>query len=159
LVLTEVAIVSTLLDFMTFLANALYDVPLEISIGSAMLLTFIWLPNELFGRLSLWRIVLVTIWGLVFVDTFLAPVSTMSKEQVWFIALLIGTFMAVLERELPRNLGFRLRQKLRRSKGDAARRTCPHCRRELPETEITTAEQTEEYKASPSVDQKLGGGA
>jgi hypothetical protein len=140
--MNEVAFLNALFDFLTFLANALYEVPLEVSIGSAMLLTFIWLTNELFGRMSLWRIVLVTVWGLVFVDTFLAPVSTMSKEQVWFIALLIGTFMTVLERELPGNLGLRLRQRLRRARGRPPRSTCPHCGRELPETEITTAKQT-----------------
>jgi hypothetical protein len=137
---TEVAIASFLFDFLKFLANALYEVPLEISIGSAMLLTFIWLANELFGRMSLWRVLLVTIWGLVFVDAFLAPVSTMSKEQVWFIALLIGAFMIVLERELRGNVGAKLRSRLRRSKGGRPRRTCPHCGRELPE--ITTAKPT-----------------
>jgi hypothetical protein len=155
--MTVVAFLNPLFDFLTFLANALYEVPLEVSIGSAMLLTFFWLTNELFGRMSLWRVVLVTVWGLVFVDTFLAPVSTMSKEQVWFIALLIGTFMTVLERELPRNLGLKLRRRLRRSKGGPAGETCPHCGRELPETEITTAKQTaiatEEQKASGSVNQ------
>jgi hypothetical protein len=133
--MTEVAFLNPILDFLAFLANALYEVPLEVSIGSAVLLTFIWLTNELFGRLSLWRIVLVTIWGLVFVDRFVAPVSTMSKEQVWFIVLLIGTFMTVLERELPRDLRTRLRLKLRRSKGGPAGRTCPHCGKDLPEAE------------------------
>jgi hypothetical protein len=139
---TEAAVVSALFDFSKFLANALYEVPLEVSIGSAMLLTFIWLTNELFGRMSLWRIVLVTVWGLVFVDAFLVPVNTMSKEQVWFIALLIGTFMTVLERELPRNLGLRFRQWVRRTRGRPPRSTCPHCGRELPEAEITTASPT-----------------
>jgi hypothetical protein len=149
--MTEVAFLNPLFDFLTFLANALYEVPLEVSIGSAMLLTFFWLTNELFGRMSLWRVVLVTIWGLVFVDTFLAPVSTMSKEQVWFIALLIGTFMTVLERELPRNLGLKLRLRLRRSKGGPAKKTCPHCGRELPEVEIKSAkpEPTEITITSP----------
>jgi hypothetical protein len=133
--MTEVAFLNPILDFLAFLANALYEVPLEVSIGSAVLLTFIWLTNELFGRLSLWRIVLVTIWGLVFVDTFVAPVSTMSKEQVWFIVLLIGTFMTVLERELPRDLRTKLRLKLKRSKGGPAGRACPHCGKDLPQAE------------------------
>jgi hypothetical protein len=133
--MTEVAFLNPILDFLAFLANALYEVPLEVSIGSAVLLTFIWLTNELFGRLSLWRIVLVTIWGLVFVDRFVAPVSTMSKEQVWFIVLLIGTFMTVLERELPRDLRTKLRLKLKRSKGGPAGRACPHCGKDLPQAE------------------------
>jgi hypothetical protein len=55
-------------DFFNFLLRSLSEVPLEVSIGSAMLLTFIWLMNEIFGRLSLWRIVLITIWGLVLLD-------------------------------------------------------------------------------------------
>nr|MDO8134772.1 hypothetical protein [Candidatus Njordarchaeum guaymaensis] len=78
-----------LVDFLSFFMNSIYSVPLEISIGGATVLTFFWLVDKIFSRLSVWRTVVVTVWGMLFLDLF-TPVRNLSKEQLWLIVILVG---------------------------------------------------------------------
>jgi hypothetical protein len=96
----EPSLVKHIVDFFYFMGKALYDVPLEISIGSAIILTFIWLMNEIFGRLSLWRNVLVSVWALVLIDLFLTPLKGLGTEHVWFLVIIVGTTTVIVGRKL-----------------------------------------------------------
>jgi hypothetical protein len=130
--MVEMSLVGFLFDFLSFVAKALYEVPLEVSIGTAVLLTFIWLTNEIFGRVGLWRVVLVTVWGLVLIDAFVVPVSTLAKEQVWLVVLFIGVVVTGVEREL----AGKVRLKTRLLRKYAAKKACPHCGAEISEADL-----------------------
>jgi uncharacterized membrane protein (DUF373 family) len=122
--MSEPTLVKYVFDFLYFIGKALYDVPVEISIGSAIILTFIWLANEIFGRLSLWRTLLVTVWALVLVDLFLTLLKYLREEHVWLLVLVVGATTTIVEREL--------RHGLKKRKAHVVR--CPHCGTEFDET-------------------------
>jgi hypothetical protein len=123
----EPSLVKYVVDFFYFIGRALYEAPLEISIGSAIILTLIWLTNEIFGRLSLWRAVLVTVWALVLVDLFLNPLKNLGKEHVWLLVLAVGATTTIVERKL--------RHGLKKRKAHVVR--CPHCGAEFDEAHLT----------------------
>jgi hypothetical protein len=125
--MSEPNLLKYFVDFLYFVAKALYDVPLEISIGTAIILTFIWLTNEIFGRLSLWRTVLITVWALVFVDLFLTPLNHLGEEYLWLLVLVVGATTAIVERKL--------RHGLEKRKVHVVR--CPHCGADFDETHLT----------------------
>jgi hypothetical protein len=129
LFMSEPSLVKYVFDFLYFIGKALYDVPVEISIGSAIILTFIWLANEIFGRLSLWRTVLVTVWALVLVDLFLTPLKNVGKEHVWLLVLVVGATTAIVERKMPYGLKKRKVHVMR----------CPHCGAEFDEAQLQSA--------------------
>jgi len=85
-----------LVDFLGFFMNSIYSVPLEISIGGATVLTFFWLVDKIFSRLSVWRTVVVTVWGMLFLDLF-TPVRNLSKEQLWLIVILVGVVVTIVQ--------------------------------------------------------------
>jgi hypothetical protein len=116
--LLEFSVLGILSEFLGFLFKSLSEVPLEISIGSAVVLTFIWIANEIFGRLSLWRTVLVTVWGLIGFNYF-APVQDLSKEQIWLAILVIGAVTTIVGRAVHSRLAKRKRQ------------LCSHCGAEI----------------------------
>jgi hypothetical protein len=122
--MSELDIFKYFVDFLYFVAKALYDVPLEISIGTAIILTFIWLTNEIFGRLSLWRTALITVWALVLVDLFLTPLKPLGAEYLWLLVLVVGVTTAIAERKLRHSLKSRKTHVLK----------CPHCGTEFDET-------------------------
>jgi len=88
--------VNFLVDFLNFLLNSIYSVPLEISIGSATILTFLWLVDKIFSRLSVWRTVVITVWGMILLDFFI-PIGNLRKEQLWLIVILVGIVVAVTQ--------------------------------------------------------------
>jgi len=91
----EVA-VKYLVDFLSFFLNSIYSVPLDISIGGATVLTFFWLVDKIFSRLSIWRTVVVTVWGMLFLDLF-TPVKNLSKMQLWLIVILVGVAVGIVQ--------------------------------------------------------------
>jgi hypothetical protein len=121
--MSEGEVVALASDFFNFLVRSLSEVPLEISIGSAVLLTFIWLANEIFGRLSLWRIVLITVWGMVLLD-FYTPVRNLGKEQLWLVVLLVGVGVTIIDRLLHSVIG------------KVTMMICPHCGQEVTLTQL-----------------------
>jgi hypothetical protein len=116
--LIEFSALGLLTEFLSFLLKSLSEVPLEVSIGSAVVLTFIWIANEIFGRLSLWRTVLMTVWGLIGFN-YLAPVQDLSKEEIWLVVLVMGVIMTIVGRTVQGKLAKRKRQ------------LCPHCGAEI----------------------------
>lgn len=119
----EPDLVKYIVDFFYFIAKALYDVPLEISIGTAIILTFVWLTNEIFGRLSLWRNVLVTVWILVLIDLFLTPLKGLGTEHVWLLVIIVAVTTVMLERKVAT---------IRKGKMPIAK--CPRCGLEFEPT-------------------------
>jgi hypothetical protein len=104
-------------EFVNFLIRTLIEVPLAVTVGSATILTFIWLINEIFTKIALWRIVLVTIWSLVALQAWFAPVQNLGKEQLWFVVVMIGIGVAIVDR----GIGHRIRIRF------AGKKACPHC--------------------------------
>jgi len=85
-----------LVDFLSFFLNSIYAVPLEISIGGATVLTFFWLVDKIFSRLSVWRTIVVTVWGMLFLDLF-TSVKNLSKMQLWLIVMLVGIVVTIVQ--------------------------------------------------------------
>ena len=94
--MTADVVVKYLVDFLSFFLNSIYDVPLDISIGGATVLTFFWLVDKIFSRLSIWRTVVVTVWGMLFLDLF-TPVKNLSKMQLWLIVILVGMAVGIVQ--------------------------------------------------------------
>jgi len=94
--MTADVVVKYLVDFLSFFLNSIYDVPLDISIGGATVLTFFWLVDKIFSRLSVWRTVVVTVWGMLFLDLF-TPVRDLSKQQLWPIVIIVGIAVSIVQ--------------------------------------------------------------
>jgi hypothetical protein len=77
-----------LYDFALYIYNFLTTVPLSISLGSALLVTFIWLLNEVTSLFLFWRAVAITVWGLLIVDYFV-PVTHLTSGQLWAYLLIV----------------------------------------------------------------------
>jgi len=140
--MVEDSLIKLVGDFLDFFLRSVSDVPLEISVGSATILTFIWVVHEIFGHLSFLRIVCFTIWGLVLLD-FYTPVESLGREQVWFVVLVVGLAITVVE--------FTIEKKL--SKGKIKK--CPHCGGEISEGKLKPAKSSDKRMQktdSPSQD-------
>jgi hypothetical protein len=77
-----------LYNFGVYVYSFLSTVPLSVSLGSAVLVTFIWLLNEVTGLLLFWRAVVVTVWGFLLVDAFI-PIGQLSPGQLWACLILV----------------------------------------------------------------------
>jgi len=79
-----------LYNFGVFIYTFVSTVPLSVSLGSAVLVTFIWLLNEATGLILFWRAAVVTVWGLLVVDAFI-PIRDLPPQQLWgYLILVIG---------------------------------------------------------------------
>ena len=84
-----------LYNFGVYVYSFLSTVPLSVSLGSAVLVTFVWLLNEVTGLLLFWRAVVVTVWGFLLVDVFI-PIGDLAPGQLWaFLILVIGVGIIV----------------------------------------------------------------
>jgi hypothetical protein len=86
-----------LYDFALYIYNFLAAVPLSISLGSALLVTFIWLLNELTSLLLFWRAVAITVWGLLIAD-FFVPVTDLTSAQLWAYLLIVIAASIIVSR-------------------------------------------------------------
>lgn len=102
-------------DFVQFFIDSLLQVPLSITLGTAAIVTFIWLSNEIASQLMIWRALLVTIWGIIGLDN-VYPIRTLGAAEIWLVVLAIG-FTAMLLARLTRRRHIR--------------RACPTCGTEL----------------------------
>ncbi len=87
-------------DFVQFFIDSLLQVPLSITFGTAVIVTFIWLFNEIASQLMIWRALLVTVWGIIGLDN-VYPIRTMGAVEIWLVVLAIG-FTAMLLARLTR---------------------------------------------------------
>jgi hypothetical protein len=112
--LIEFSVLGLLGNFLSFLYESLVAVPLELSIGGVVLLTFFWAVNEIFGRLYVWRSILMTVWGLLIFDYFV-PMRDMSRGEIWLVVLAMGTITMIAGRKIHRVMD---KNKIQ---------LCPHC--------------------------------
>ncbi len=119
--MVESGIAKILADFFEYVLKSIYAVPIEISVGSAILVTFITVLDEIFGRLSLWRLLLVTIWGIVLLDFFI-PLGQIVREQVWLVVVVVGCVVGIVER---------IRSRLNDVLEKRNIMECPHCGHEV----------------------------
>jgi hypothetical protein len=84
-------------DFALYIYNFLTTVPLSISLGSALLVTFIWLLNEMTSLLLFWRAVAITVWGLLIADLFV-PVADLPSAQLWAYLLIVIAASIIVSR-------------------------------------------------------------
>jgi hypothetical protein len=77
-----------LYNFGVFVYSFLSTVPLSVSLGSAVLVTFVWLLNEVTGLLLFWRAVVVTVWGFLVVNVFI-PIEHLAPGQLWACLILV----------------------------------------------------------------------
>lgn len=84
-----------LFDFGMYVYNFLSTVPLSISLGSAILVTFIWLLNEVTGLILFWRAAVITIWVFLILDL-LIPIGELTSGQLWAgLVIVIGASIIV----------------------------------------------------------------
>jgi hypothetical protein len=77
-----------LYNFGVYIYSFLSTVPLSISLGSAVLVTFAWLLNEVTGLLLFWRGAVVTVWGFLVIDAFF-PIGHLTTSQLWACLILV----------------------------------------------------------------------
>lgn len=77
-----------LYNFGVFVYSFLSTVPSSVSLGSAVLVTFVWLLNEVTGLLLFWRGVVVTVWGFLVVDSFI-PIGDLTPGQLWACLIIV----------------------------------------------------------------------
>jgi hypothetical protein len=70
---------------------------LSISLGSALLVTFIWLLNEVTSLLLFWRAVAITVWGLLIANLFV-PVTDLPSAQLWAYLLIVIAASIIVSR-------------------------------------------------------------
>jgi len=86
-----------LYDFAVYIYSFLTTVPLSISLGSALLVTFIWLLNEVTSLLLFWRAVAITVWGLLTVDLFV-PVAHLTSAELWAYLIIVIAASIIVSR-------------------------------------------------------------
>jgi hypothetical protein len=86
-----------LYDFAAFIYNFLSTVPLSISLGSALLVTFIWLLNEVTSLLLFWRAVAITVWGLLAVSYFI-PTAHLTSGELWAYLIIVIAASIIVSR-------------------------------------------------------------
>jgi uncharacterized protein YhhL (DUF1145 family) len=77
-----------LYNFGLYIYTFLSMVPLSVSLGSAVLVTFAWLLNEVTGLLLFWRAAVVTVWAFLAVNLFI-PIGHLTLGQLWACLLLV----------------------------------------------------------------------
>jgi hypothetical protein len=90
-------IIQALYDFGLYIYNFLSTVPLSISLGSALLVTLIWLLNELTSLLLFWRAVAITVWILLVVDLFI-PVVHLTSGELWAYLIIVIAASIIVSR-------------------------------------------------------------
>lgn len=109
------SLIELVFQFLDFVSKSLLEVPLSLTIGSAIIVTFVWFFNEVAGRVLLWRAAIVTVWTMIGLNEII-PLRTLGKAEMWSIVLLVAALGVVLTR-LSRRRFFK--------------KKCPHCGAEL----------------------------
>jgi len=78
-----------LYDFGVYIYNFLATVPLSISLGSASLVTFIWLLNEITSLFVFWRAAAITVWGFL-AASFFIPVGHLTSTELWMYLIIVA---------------------------------------------------------------------
>lgn len=73
--------------FYNFIAQTLTELPLSISLASAITLTFLWLIEEIEGSLRLIQTLTIAMWCLV-VAKFFISFETMEQYEIWALIFL-----------------------------------------------------------------------
>lgn len=86
-----------LYDFGVYVYSFLSTVPLSISLGSAFLVTFIWLLNEMTSLFLFWRAVAITVWGFLAVSFFI-PVAHLTSAELWAYLIIVIAASIIVSR-------------------------------------------------------------
>ena len=81
-------IFQVLYDFAVYIYSFFATVPLSISLGSALLVTLIWLLNEMTSLFLFWRAAAITVWGFLAVSFFI-PVAHLTSAELWAYLIIV----------------------------------------------------------------------